>query len=96
MKQNNQSSIFPWVTEINMPFEAAYLFDQFARRGRPSLSMLNVDDRIRWRAFLRAIAPFKSQVCPESIERVLLSVYSFYPEDARRISSAYANGTTPE
>lgn len=92
----NRQVDFPWANEINMPFEAASRFDQFARRGRPSLSMLNCDDRIRWNAFLQALGPAKNQVLPESIERVLLSVYHYYLEDARRIASAYAIGAMPE
>lgn len=87
---------FPWAKAINMPIEAAYLFDQFAHRRRPSLSMLNCDDRNRWRAFLRAMNQARCQVPPESIEQVLLFVYHFYPEDARRIAAAYAIGATPE
>ena len=92
----NQCKDFPWARGINMPLKAAYLFDQFARRGRPSLSMLNCDDRIRWKAFLQELGAARRQVGQESIERVLLTVYHFFPEDARRIADAYAIGATPE
>lgn len=92
----NHYEDYLWAKEINMPLHAAYLFDQFARRGRPSLSMLNCDDRIRWWAFLQELGVVRRQGCQESIERLFLSVYHFFQDDARGIAEAYAIGATPK
>ena len=82
-----------WAGKYSMPMVAAYWFDQFARRARPSFSMLNGDDYCRLKKFLEVMDAERKSITRETIVEILTNEYHFYERDALYVADEIIDRT---